>query len=65
MINPWHWRKREDAWIRKLNSYRNGYNTRRKIVNPRPPQIPSHGFGIRPIKRLRHEERISKVNGGF
>ena len=62
--NLWHWRKRENAWIHMLNSYRNGDNTRREIVKPRPPEIPSHGFGIRPIKRSRHE-RISKVNGGF
>ena len=25
----WHWRKRENAWINKLNPHRNGYNTRR------------------------------------
>ena len=63
--NSWHWRKRENAWIHKLNSHRNGYNTRREIVKPRSPGIPSHGFGIRPIKRSRREERISKANGGF
>ena len=57
--------KKENAWIHKLNSCRNGYNTRREIVKPHPPEIPSHGFDIRPIKRSRHEERISKVNGGF
>ena len=60
-----HWRTRENSWIHRLSTFRNGCNTRREITEPRYPQLPSHGFGVRPVKRSRHGARITKVNGGY
>ena len=57
-----HWRVRNNSWIHRLNTFQNGYNTRREIAKPRYPTLPSHGFGIRPVKRSRHGTRVTRVN---
>ena len=59
-----HWRVRENSWIHRLNTFQNGCNTCREIAKPRYPPLPSHGFGIRPVKRSRHGTRVTNVNGG-
>ena len=59
------WRVRENSWIHRLNTLQNGSNTRREIAKPRYPPLPSHGFGIRLVKRSRHGTRVTKVNGGY
>lgn len=59
-----HWRVRENSWIHRLNSLKNGYNTRREIKKPDPPTLPSHGFGKRPVKKSRHGTRITKTSVG-
>ena len=60
-----HRRVRENSWITRLNTFQNGCNARREIAKPRYPPLPSHGFGIRPVKRSRHGTRVTKVNGGY
>ena len=56
-----HWTVRENSRIHVLNTFQNGYNTRRReIVKPRYPPLPCHGFGIRPVKRSRHGTRVTK-----
>ena len=64
-FNNKHCRVRDNAWIPRLNTVQNGHNTRREIAQPRYPPLPSHGFGIRPVKRSRHGTRVTKVNGGY
>lgn len=57
-----HIRKRENAWIHIVNSVARGYNSRVKSAAPPRLLLPSYGFGRRPIRRSRHDSRItSKV----
>ena len=58
---PLHWRERGNSWINRLHTRVKGYNTRRKIAKRQLPQIPTHGFGIRRVRRPRHKSRITKI----
>ncbi|MEP3682181.1 MAG: GIY-YIG nuclease family protein, partial [Ekhidna sp.] len=60
-----HWINGGNSWIHRLDTLREGYNTRREKAKPCYPHIPSHGFGTRPVKRSRHGVRVSEINGGY
>ena len=57
-----HISERENAWIHRLDSVRKGYNSRVERRAPPRLAIPSHGFGVRAIRRSRHIARISDRN---
>ena len=58
---PLHWRERENSWINRLHTRVKGYNTRREIAKPQLPQIPTHGFRIRQVRRSRHKSRVTEI----
>ena len=58
---PLHWRERENSWINRLHTRVEGYNTRWEVAKPQPPQIPTHGFGVKRVRRSRHKSRITKI----